>query len=172
MLKSAFIRLDRQERLSLANGTCSQGWDLTIMSKLKRSRASLGNYFGLWHAVNYGPGIKALFNESGRFRWPSSGFSEAVNAPCTSGDIPGRSLFLDMAPCCCLWWDLTQPSHLFQALSITRAGLRVPKAGGMFLRTGCAGHTPTGSKSLGNWPCIGNPRAKQNHHHPHEKPQR
>ena len=47
----------------------------------------------------------------------------------------------------------------------------MPKAGGALPRPGCAGLALTGSQLLGNWPCISNRRAKQNHHHPHEKPQ-
>lgn len=74
-----------------------------------------------------------------------------------------------MAGCCCLRRDLTQPSYLLQAFSNTRARHRVPKAGGTPPRPGRAGLAPTGSQPLGNWPCI--LRAKQNHHHPHEKPQ-
>lgn len=45
MLKSTFISLEGQEKLSPANGTCFQGWDLMIMSKLKSSLASSGDYF-------------------------------------------------------------------------------------------------------------------------------
>lgn len=88
---------------------------------------------------------------------------------CTSGAIPGNSLFLATAGCCCLRRDLTQPSYLFQAFSNTRARHQVPKAGGTPPRPGRAGIAPTGSQPLGNWPCI--LRAKQNHHPPHEKPQ-
>lgn len=87
---------------------------------------------------------------------------------------PGRSLFLAVAACCCLQHDLTQPSPawlLFQAVSIIRARWQVPKAGGVLPRPECAGLALTGSQPLGNWPCISNHRAEQNHRYPREKPQ-
>ena len=142
------------------------------MAKLKRSRASIGNYFWLWHTGNHGPGIKALISIWGRgFDWPSAGFSKSANPLCSSGGIPERSLFLAVAACNVISTSLVQPSELFQGFSITRARRGVPKAGGVLLRLGHAGLTPTGSQPLGNRPCTGNRRAEQNHPPPHKKPQ-